>query len=84
MFGGLCFTVRGHMCCGTLKKDVVLRVGPENHKKALALPGARPMTFTGRSLKGFVYLGPKGCAGAKLAKAVKLALAFTSTLPPKI
>ena len=29
MFGGLCFTLRGNMCCGVLKDDLVLRVAPE-------------------------------------------------------
>jgi hypothetical protein len=84
MFGGICFTLRGNMCCGTLKEDIVLRVGPDQYKKALLLPGARPMTFTGRSMKGFVFLGPKGYkTDASLKKAVALAVAFVATLPPK-
>jgi len=28
MFGGLCFTVGGKMCCGVLGRDLVLRLGP--------------------------------------------------------
>jgi hypothetical protein len=72
------------MCCGTLKDDLVLRVGPDAYPKALALPGARPMTFTGRPMKGFIFLGPRGYkTGAGLSKAIRLAVAFVSPLPPK-
>ncbi len=60
MMGGLCFTLRGHMCCGVLKDDLVVRVGPQEYGKALAEPYARPMDFTGRPLKGFVFVGPPG------------------------
>ena len=47
MFGGLCFMVNGKMCCGVVKDDLVVRVGPERHARALAAPHARPMDFTG-------------------------------------
>ena len=51
MFGGLCFTVGGHMCCGIAGHDLVVRVGPAKLAEALAEPHARPMDFTGRPLK---------------------------------
>lgn len=35
-------------------------------------------------MKGFIFLGPGYATEALLAKAVKLALGFVSTLPPKI
>ena len=84
MFGGLCFTVGGHMCCGIVGRDLVIRVGAEGLRDALARPHARPMDFTGRPLKGFVYVGPAGCRrGVDLANWVRRALAFVGTLPPK-
>lgn len=84
MFGGLCFTLRGNMCCGTLKDDLVVRVHPERYEELLAEPNARPMNFTGKILKGFLFVGPKGTkTDASLKKWVWRAVAFASSLPRK-
>ena len=56
MFGGVAFLVRGNMCCGVVGADLVVRVGPEGHRAALEQPDAREMDFTGRPLKGLVYV----------------------------
>lgn len=64
MFGGLAFMVRGHMCVGVTGHDLMVRVGPDRYEDALARPHARPMDFTGRPLKGMVYVGPDGCRTA--------------------
>ena len=63
MFGGLCFMVQGNMCCGILQDDMMVRVGAEGHAEALAQPHARPMDFTGKAMKGMVYVGPGGLEG---------------------
>ena len=34
MFGGLTFMVGGHMCCGVVGKDLVVRVGPQAHAES--------------------------------------------------
>ena len=60
MFGGLTFMLNGNMCCGVLNDDLVVRVGPDQYEEALGQPHARPMDFTGRSLKGMLYVGPEG------------------------
>ncbi len=60
MFGGLTFMLRGNMCCGVDKENLMVRVGPDAYDEALAQPGARLMDFTGRPLKGMVYVGPEG------------------------
>jgi TfoX/Sxy family transcriptional regulator of competence genes len=60
MFGGIAFMLGGKMCCGVLKRDLVVRVGADGYAQALAQPHARPMDFTGRAFKGFVYVGPRG------------------------
>lgn len=84
MFGGLCFMVGGHMCCGVAGRDLVVRVGPERLLDALAQPHARPMDFTGRPIKGFVYVGPAGYRNpAAFLKWIRRALAFVETLPAK-
>ncbi len=84
MFGSIAFLWRGHMCCGVLNDDLVLRVGPDRYEEALAQPHARPMDFTGRAFKGFVYVGPGGCrTGKALAKWLARALDHVWALPAK-
>ena len=84
MFGGLSFMVRGHMCCGVVKDDLVVRVGADGQGEALAQPGARPMDFTGRPMKSMVFVSPGGTKTDVSLKAwVKRGLAFSKTLPDK-
>ncbi|MEZ5355365.1 MAG: TfoX/Sxy family protein [Bryobacteraceae bacterium] len=84
MFGGLAFLLDGHMCCGIVGEDLMVRVGPEAADEALAQPHARPMDFTGRPMKGMVYVAAEGVATARQLKAwVGRGVAFASTLPPK-
>jgi hypothetical protein len=84
MFGGLCFTVAGHMCCGVTGSDLMVRVGPDRHAAALARPHARPMDFTGRPLRGYVFVRPEGTRrAAQVAPWIGLALAFVASLAPK-
>ena len=83
MFGGLCFMVNGAMCCGLTKTDFMVRVGPDQYDDALRQPHARPMDFTGRPLKGMVYVAPAGLhTQAALSRWVERGLAFVSALPP--
>ena len=68
MFGGVAFLLHGKMCCGIVKTDLMVRVGPEDHEKALKEPHARPMDFAGRPMKGYVYVAPAGCRDARSLK----------------
>ena len=84
MFGGIAFMLLGNMCCGVIKDDLVVRVGPERYERMLAEPHVRPMDFTGRPVKGFVFVGRGGYkADEALAKWVTRAVDFTSSLPAK-
>jgi hypothetical protein len=84
MFGGLCWTLRGHMCCGVLKDDLVFRMPGEQYAKALSEPHVRPMDFTGRPLRGFVYVGPGGSkTDPSLRKWVRRGAEYALSLPPK-
>lgn len=83
MFGGVCFTLRGNMCCGVVGKKLMVRVGPEAYQAALRLPHARPMDFTGVPMKGFVFVMPAGTKGASLKAWVDRGVRFASSLPPK-
>jgi TfoX/Sxy family transcriptional regulator of competence genes len=84
MFGGLCFLLNGHMCAGIVGHTLMLRVGPEQYSAALARPHAREMDFTGRPLKGMVYVDPPGIAtGAALSRWLRLATDYVGRQAPK-
>ncbi len=84
MFGGLAFMVRGNMCIGIIGDELMVRVGKENHEDALAQPFARTMDFTGRPMKGYVYVAPDGFADeSDLSGWVERGLDFVLTLPAK-
>ena len=85
MFGGLCFLINGHMTCGVGKGfDLMLRVGPDQHEELLEQPHARPMDFTGRPMKGMVFVDRPGWENEEdLRRWVGQALSFVRTLPPK-
>jgi TfoX/Sxy family transcriptional regulator of competence genes len=84
MFGGLCFLVRGNMCCGLVGEELMVRVGPAAYEAALALPHAREMDFTGRALNGMVYVSPAGLVDDdELAAWVARGVSFARALPAK-
>ena len=84
MFGGLCFMVAGNMCCGIVDEMLMARVGAEQYAECLVLPYAREMNFTGRPLKGIVYVDPKGIGeDADLNDWIGRCLNFTQSLPSK-
>lgn len=60
MFGGLTFMVAGRMACGVVHDDLMVRVGPRGHDEAIAQPHARTMDFTGKPMRGMVYVAPAG------------------------
>ncbi len=84
MFGGLAFMVNGHMSCGIVNDTLMVRVGPKLYAMALERPFSRPMDFTGKPMKGFVYVAPEGFeSDEELMSWVQLSLGFVMSLPPK-
>jgi TfoX/Sxy family transcriptional regulator of competence genes len=84
MFGGIAFMLSGNMCCGIVNDTLMARVGPKQYQEALARPHARVMDFTGKSMKGFVYVAPEGFESDKdLRNWVKLCERFVESLPRK-
>ena len=84
MFGGLAFLVNGNMAVGVVKGELMVRVGPEGHAAALQEPYARPMDFTKRPMKGFVFVAPPGFEeDADLSRWVERGLCFAASLPRK-
>ena len=60
MFGGLAFLCRGRMCCGVVDSDLMVRVADDEFDIVIRGRHVRPMDFTGRPLRGFVYVSPLG------------------------
>lgn len=83
MFGGLAFMLDGHMCCGIVGGDLMLRLGPELADRALREPHVRPMDFTGRPMTGMVYVDGEELRADALRAWVDQATGYVRTLPPK-
>lgn len=66
MFAGVCFMVDDKMCCGThidksSGQDYLLcRIGDEAYQSALEKPNVIPMEFTGKAMKGYVFVTEDG------------------------
>ena len=84
MFGGVAFMLRGHMFVGISEGSLMARIGPQNYDRALGMAGAREMDFTGKPMRGYVFVGPEGLKSpAALKRWVQLCADFAATLPPK-
>jgi len=82
MFGGLSFMIGGHMALGIVGNELMVRVGPDGYERAFRRVHAREMDFTGRSIKGFVFVEPTGIRTKRsLASWVVPAVAFAKSLP---
>ena len=62
MFGGLAFLLNGKMVIGVIKDQAVVRINPENRAEFLKKPDTAEMDFTGRPMKGFLYVSMDGIA----------------------
>lgn len=84
MFGGVAFMLHGNMFVGVVDSTLMARVGPDQHAAALRRPHAREMDFTGRPMKGYVYVDEAGTADdADLAAWVGACRDFVTKLPSK-
>jgi len=84
MFGGMAFMLHGHMFVGVSSSSLMARVGPEAYERALAMKHVREMDFTGRPMKGYVFVDAKGLeSDSELAHWLEACAGFVSTLPRK-
>jgi TfoX/Sxy family transcriptional regulator of competence genes len=84
MFGGMCFMMNGNMLCGVVDSHIMLRVGPNQYEDCLKKDNVRLMDFTGKPLKGFIYVDEDGIAEDEDLRAwVQTAETFVGSLPPK-
>lgn len=56
MFGGLCFMVNEKMCVGVEKDRLMVRLDPARYEEVIEKEGCKPMDFTGKVMKGFVFV----------------------------
>ncbi len=84
MFGGLAFMSRGYMFVGITGGILMARIGPEYYEQALSRPHVRVMDFTGKPMKGYVFVDPPGFeSDSELSDWVQRCYRFTQSLPPK-
>ena len=77
MFGGLCFMVNDKMCVGVEKERLMVRLDPAKYDEVIEIEGCKPMDFTGRVMKGFVFVDADTLTTKKkLAYWIDLALAY--------
>ena len=84
MFGGVGFMLAGNMAVGVIGEDLIVRLDPEDAAKAMAEPGVREFDFTGRPMKGWVYVAPEATdEDAALEGWVEAGAGFAASLPAK-
>lgn len=84
MFGGICFMLNGNMLCGVHKGGGMFRVGKDLEADALAIVGAREMTFTKRPMPGFIDVDEDLLADdARRGQMLALAKTYVGAMPAK-
>lgn len=83
MFGGTGFLLNGNLAAAVSKRGLLLRVGKDCYRDALAWPGARPMEIRERTMEGYVYIDPPVPTNDALKAWLDEAVAFVKTLPVK-
>lgn len=84
MFGGIAFLRRGLMFVGVSDSSLMARVGKDNHAESLRRRHVRPMDFTGRPMRGYVFVDAAGLrSSAQLRFWLERCERFVATLPAK-
>jgi TfoX/Sxy family transcriptional regulator of competence genes len=84
MFGGLCFLLNGNMCCGIIGNELIIRSTPEEAETLLAKNHTRIFDFSGRPMKGWIYVEASGMKSVRdLEHWLQISLNYVKTLPAK-
>jgi TfoX/Sxy family transcriptional regulator of competence genes len=84
MVGGRSFLVNGHMSCGVVGDELMVRLAPADYERALREPLVRPMTLGGRRLKRCLLIGTSATAtDEQLSAWVARALASATGSAPE-
>ncbi len=79
MFGGVCFMVNDKMCVGVVKDEMMCRIDPTMDEIVLEKNGCRRMDFTGKPMKGYVFISDEGMKTKKEFEYwIDLCLSFNS------
>jgi TfoX/Sxy family transcriptional regulator of competence genes len=77
MFGGLCFMVNDKMCLGVEQERLMVRLDPAKYEEVMEKEGCKPMDFTGKVMKGYVFVAAAVLnTKKKLEYWIKLALEY--------
>lgn len=60
MFGGVCFMLKDKMIAGIVEDKLMIRCRKDDYDTLLKKPNASVMNFTGKPMKGFLYIEPAG------------------------
>ena len=83
MFGGLCFMVNDKMCVGVEKERLMIRLDPDKYDEVMEKEGCKPMDFTGKIMKGYVFVDEAAVnTNKKLAYWMGLALEYNKIAKP--
>ena len=84
MFGCVCFLLNGNALAGVWKNRLIARLGPDEEESALRESHVRAFDITGRPMRNWVAVEPKGVEGDdQLTGWIDLALKFVKALPAK-
>ncbi len=84
MFGGLAFMSPDYMFVGIIGDKLMVRCGPEQYNSCLSRQYVSEMDFTGRPMKGYIYVSPAGIEEDKeLEYWIKTGRDYAASLPPK-
>lgn len=84
MFGGICYMLKDKMIAGIVENKLMIRCMKEDYDTLLKKPHAGEMTFTGKPMKGFLYVAPSGIRTDKqLQKWLDVGIEFAHKSPPK-
>lgn len=79
MFGGITYMVNGKMCIGVVKDEMMCRIDPEKYEEVMEINGCREMVFTGKPMKGYVFVSDEAMKTKKQFDYwIKLCLDFNS------
>ena len=84
MFGGICYMLKDKMIAGIVEDKLMIRCLREEYDTLLKKPHAGEMTFTGKPMKGFLYVAPGGIrTDRQLQKWLDVGIDFAHKSPPK-
>jgi TfoX/Sxy family transcriptional regulator of competence genes len=84
MFGGIGFMIAGNMAVGVIGEELIVRLSPEEAEEAMSEDGVREFDFTGRPMRGWIFVAADQTAdGDSLSRWVEAGAGYAASLPPK-